>query len=542
MTDHARAQELAASAIDFDLPAEDRVELEAHLAGCPACRDHAEGLRRDARSLTGLPRFDAPERVRRRVGSEPRPRQVFRPTWAALTASALVVVIGVAVATGGLSFGPDSGGPAESPLVAQASPRASGTSSGAASHVPSTSAASHAPATPTPRVPGTDWLAVARQPAFDPKALTPDEDTSPPLTCDDCGDTSILSRRSAIRAIVETPDGFVAAGGGCIGGGRVTCQADVWRSSDGLTWEAVRNDGTLDAGANASVNRPSGMMDVAIGPQGIVAGGSVTDAAGRRAAVWSSPDGQSWHPIAIDHDGSGQITAVAAGASTLVAVGTVRTDAGVAAAAWVSPDGTTWEPAADLEGAAVGRFDGDDQGTAGPFDVLWFDGRFVAVGADCSSIDACRVAAWSSSPDGRSWTRITNIGAPGRLRSVADVGGRLVGVGDDGTWEGSAGRTWTSEDGTSWVPSNIGGEDAANGPLHAVVAVGPGAIAAGEGYALRSADVSSWTRSEDDDLANGTIYALATGPQGIIAVGQQRGDFVGEILESPPAAWILPYR
>ncbi len=461
---------------------------------------------------------------------------------AAIMASALVVALGVIAITGGFSFGPGTGGAFESSDVAQASLPPAATPSAAGSDAPTPSGRSQAPATPSPRLPQTDWMAVAGQPAFDPKTLTPEKDTSPPLTCEGCGDTSILSRRSAIRAIVETPDGFVAAGHGCFGGGRVTCQADVWRSSDGLAWEAVSNDGTLDAGDNARVDQPSGMMDLAIGPQGIVAGGSVTGAAGRRATVWMSAEARNWQPVALDHDGSGQVTAVAAGATALVAVGSVLGDDGVAAAVWVTSDGTNWEPATDVAGASVGRFDGDDQGTAGLFDVVWVDGHFVAVGAACSSLDACRIAAWSSSPDGKSWTRITKVVNPGRLKSVAHVGARLVGVGDDGTREGSAGRIWTSVDGSEWVPADIGDEDEANGPLHAVVAVGAGAIAGGDGYSLRSADGLSWTRSDRDDLPDTTIFGLATGRQGVISVGQSRGDFVGDTYESPPAAWILPYR
>lgn len=502
-----------------------------------------DGLRLDARELTVLPRFDAPERVRRRVGSEPGPRLVLRPGFAALTASALVVAIGVAVISGGFSFGLGTGGTLQSSDIAQASPPPPATPSAARTNEPAPSGASQAPATPTPRVPQTDWLAVAGQPAFDPKAVTPEKYTTPPLTCTDCGDTSVLSRRSAIQGIVETPDGFVAAGHGCFGGGSVTCQADVWRSSDGLTWEAAPNDGTLDAGDVVNVSRPSGMLDLAIGPRGLVAGGSISGDAGRRATVWISPDGRSWESIALDHDGAGQVAAVVAGPTTLVAVGSVRSDEGVAAAVWVSADGMSWEPATDLDGAQVGPFDGDDQGTAGPFDVLWFDGHFVAVGAECSSLDSCRLATWSSSPDGRSWTRITKVGDPGRLKSVAQVGARLVAVGDEGGTEGGgAGAIWTSIDGADWVAADIRTEVEAIGHLNAIVAVGAGAIAGGEGHTLRSADGLSWNRSDRDDLTDGTIFGLATGRQGIIAVGQLRGDFVGDTYESPPSVWILPYR
>lgn len=543
MTDHVRAQELAAAAIDFEIPDADRRELEAHLEGCSACQAHADGLRVDVRVLKELPRFDAPERVRRRVASEPRPSLTVRPGFAAIMASVLVVAVGLAAIGGGFPLQLETGGAPRPSDVAQASFSPSATRSAAGSAAPTPAQPSRAPATPSPRLPQTEWLAVTGQPAFDPKAITPQRDTSPPLTCDDCGDTSVLSRRSAIQAIVETPEGFIAGGHGCFGGGRVTCQADVWRSSDGLAWEVVPHDGTLDAGNDALVQDPSGMMDLAIAPRGIVAGGSVSGASGTRATLWNSSDGRSWQPIALDHDGTGQITAVAAGPTAVVAVGNVRGDEGLAAAVWVSRDGTTWESATDLAGAEVGRPHVDDQAGAGLFDVLWFNGHFVAVGADCSSADACRIAAWSSTPDGRSWTRITKVGDRGRLRSIAHVGARLVGVGDDATSEGGgAGAIWTSVNGSAWVPSGISATVDAIGPLHAVVTVGAGAIAGGEGLSLRSADGDSWTRSESDDLASGTIFDLTTGRQGVIGVGRLAGDFVGDTYESPPAVWILPYR
>lgn len=75
-----------------------------------------------------------------------------------------------------------------------------------------------------------------------------------------------------------------------------------------------------------------------------------------------------------------------------------------------------------------------------------------------------------------------------------------------------------------------------------MVAVGAGAIAAGDGYAVQSTDGRSWERADDDALANGVVFGLAAGAQGIVATGHLVGDFVGDVYESPPAIWRLPYR
>ena len=539
MADHARAQELAAVSIDFDLTVAERAELDLHLQDCPSCRSHLDGLLVDARAVADFPRLDAPARVRRRIAPDPRPAWGSWPRLAGAMA-VVAVVIAIVAETGGVRFdvGVGTGAVQPTSLAAASSPPAAG-SAPAAGSVPAVGAAP----TPRPDLPTTAWVVAGGRPAFDPTAVTPKKDTSspPPLTCKDCGDTSVTSRSAVVRAAVETDAGIVAVGHGCVGDSWVTCRADVWVSADAKDWQAVPYDKTLDAGADVNVNRPTGMTDVVAGPQGIVAGGTTSRARRMQATMWTSPDGLRWQPIALDHEGDGTVAAVAAGPTTLVAVGRVRTDDGVTAAVWASSDGTTWQPA-ELDDAAVGQFDEDEQDVAGMFDVTWAGDRFVAVGAACSDLSSCRTAAWTSL-DGRSWTRATKVTSAGRMRSVAYLGSTLVAVGDDGTWENARGRAWTSADATDWIPAAIT-TDGAEGPppLRAVVATGAGAIAAGDGYAVQSSDGRSWTRSDDGALARGSVFGLAAGLEGIIATGQGEGAEVGGTWQRPPAVWILPYR
>jgi hypothetical protein len=535
MTDHARAQDLAATAIDFDLTSDEQAELDNHLVGCASCKAHADALRLDARSLAQLRQVDAPARVRSRVVRSPRPAWGM-PLALAAAVGVLALAVGV-ILSSGLNR-------ARQDVATNATPGSSTASFPAGSGAAPSSASSAAPPTPGPRLPTTAWVAVDDRLAFDPKAATPKKDTSspPPLNCTDCGDTTVIARRSVVRAAVEAAGKIVAVGHGCFGGSYVTCQADVWVSGDGRDWDAVPYDPTLDAGADNDVNRPGGMMDVAAGQGRIVAVGAVAQARRSVATAWVSTDGRDWRPLSLDHEGAGQVFAVTAGPSMLVAVGRVRTDDGVTAAVWVSPDGTSWEPA-DVNRAAVGHFEGDQEYVAGMFDVTWAQNQFVAVGAECPSLDACRTASWTSR-DGRSWDR-AGAGTGGRMRSIAYLGSRFVAVGDDGSRQpdSSGGRAWFSLDASAWTaaPIKASGDDGRN-PLQAVVAVGTGAIAAGERYALQSSDGRSWTRAKDRAVANGSVFGLAAWRDGVIATGSTYGADTTEIYESPPAIWYLPYR
>lgn len=168
-------EDLAAISIDFDLAADERAELDSHLETCPACRAHADGLRLDARTLADLPRLDAPNRVRRRIGPDPRPAWDMRFRLAAAVAGVFVIAVAVFAGTGGLRFG--AGGV---PSTAEPTGVAAASQAPAASPAP---ASSPAPATPTPALPTTAWEDVDHQSAFDPVAVTPEKDTSSPPRC-----------------------------------------------------------------------------------------------------------------------------------------------------------------------------------------------------------------------------------------------------------------------------------------------------------------------------------------------------------------------
>ena len=123
---HEVAMELAASALDFDLSAEDDERLQEHVHACADCRTLVEALAADHRALAALPATDAPDELRARVlaadataGTStpadsaavatgmPRRRSVSVPRryrWPLVLATAAAVI--VAVIGGGLSWRP----------------------------------------------------------------------------------------------------------------------------------------------------------------------------------------------------------------------------------------------------------------------------------------------------------------------------------------------------------------------------------------------------------------------------------------------------
>jgi len=92
-----------------ELPPPRRSQLEAHLAGCEACRREAETLARGLAALATLEREPAPrpqvmETLRRRAGEVSRARPAVvslwrRYRWVAAAAAVVVLAIGLATFT-----------------------------------------------------------------------------------------------------------------------------------------------------------------------------------------------------------------------------------------------------------------------------------------------------------------------------------------------------------------------------------------------------------------------------------------------------------
>jgi WD40 repeat protein len=94
MINHADAERLIATAIDFPLSAADRQRLDEHLRSCSRCTALQARLRADARALSHLEPISAPVTVRRAVveGTADSRRGAGRP-FVLLAAAALLVVL-----------------------------------------------------------------------------------------------------------------------------------------------------------------------------------------------------------------------------------------------------------------------------------------------------------------------------------------------------------------------------------------------------------------------------------------------------------------
>jgi hypothetical protein len=107
MIDHGTARRASATALDFDLDAEERSSLEDHLRTCAACRTFSSGLAADAASMRDLDLGPVPIQVRANIAivAERRERGRGASRTVLLAAAALLIVAvvgGVAAGVGAL--------------------------------------------------------------------------------------------------------------------------------------------------------------------------------------------------------------------------------------------------------------------------------------------------------------------------------------------------------------------------------------------------------------------------------------------------------
>jgi hypothetical protein len=173
MSEHTRAQELAATALDFELTPDEREELERHLTACAACRAVQTDLDTIQRVMADLPAEDAPAELRRRIlHPDTAPTRSHSPSRWALPARFRWPAVGLATAAAAVVVA----------VVATTLPWQ-------ASHAPNVAVVS--PSAPSPASPGPDAtngpIATDRPPilAYAPRAeLTAGSATGPVVAPD----------------------------------------------------------------------------------------------------------------------------------------------------------------------------------------------------------------------------------------------------------------------------------------------------------------------------------------------------------------------
>ena len=235
-----------------------------------------------------------------------------------------------------------------------------------------------------------------------------------------------------------------------------------------------------------------------------------------------------------------EMRSVTLGRSGLVVVGWEASDDDSDAAVWISPDGVTWSRVAHDEEVFGG------EGGQQMLGVVAGGPGLVAVGFDESGGDA-DAAVWTSR-DGAVWSRVPHqeavFGGVGdqSMFGVTTGGPGLVAVGgnhlenlsfgQDG--EGAVGAVWTSPDGVT--RSRVAHDDAvfggeANQTMWSVAAGGPGLIAVGveesddfDAAVWTSRDGAAWSRVPHHEAVFGgegyqLMFGVTAGGPGVVAVG-----------------------
>ena len=234
-----------------------------------------------------------------------------------------------------------------------------------------------------------------------------------------------------MNSVVVGGPGLVAVGWD---GSHGYLDAEVWTSSDGLTWQRVPEQEALGGFDNQD------MWSVVAGGPGLVAvGGSWLS-----AAVWTSQDGLTWRQVPTKRPSrspAGMRGVVAGGPGFVAVGGTVL---------WVSADGLVWQ-----------RVPNDQEVFRGAWVNSMIAGGpgLVAVGCALDSSDNCATTLVWTSSDGLSWEPVPGNEAAFdgcTMYSVVAVGPRLIGVGTDASGEDQNATVLVSPPAT-WADDPTGG-------------------------------------------------------------------------------------
>jgi hypothetical protein len=248
----------------------------------------------------------------------------------------------------------------------------------------------------------------------------------------------------------------------------------IWRSADGVAWTEVDSPSWQDAWHDAAPDAiagtypdgwdraqhdvPLGLVDVAGGPDGLVAIGNSFGTDAMAPIILHSPDGLAWISVALPTGSdSALLNSVVAHDGRFVIAGAsgVWTDpASATAAAWYSDDGLTWVRA---------TVEPDEFGlTAGAeFGPLWAadDGLVTCRGNREMGAGGWRYMDGWLSPDGTSWRYSPQPGPHPACDWSASDGTRIVSLGprDHASpmpWPGVTVAS-VSTDGVRWQPLEL---------------------------------------------------------------------------------------
>lgn len=369
------------------------------------------------------------------------------------------------------------------------------------------------PPSPTPQDPAVSPRATPSLPPSEPSATS----STAPVGG---GDLRITWSEQPFEADVAA---VAVDGERLIAVGRDADGLAAWVSSDGVSWErhVVPDPGSLDTlGDSLGLSMgPIARLGDTLFSFGTFRG--VTDY--RRPLGWRSPDGIDWEYIESDNPffGYGGVVHLTASDSALVAV----TEGGL-----IGPAQTVWRWTSETSWTETALISTADRALA-IHDVIWGDGRYVAVGATYQASDAPQdewppqPAGWVST-DGRAWDPMA---LPERMLATCAVarapGGGFLVLGS--TPDGAA--AWTSSDGATWTDAALLDADWDEGcwSLH-VTAVEGGFLAAvnapGKLIISTSHDGASWAHAELPDVTTSSHRMAVLGDQVIVFANRLQAD------------------
>lgn len=318
---------------------------------------------------------------------------------------------------------------------------------------------------------------------------------------------------------------MVAGGPGLVAVGSVvdgteSRRAAIWTSIDGEAWDPVPFAGAAARGRLTSITA---------GPAGFVAVGG--ECCPDRAAVWTSADGLEWERVEDQASFDGALmTSTTSWAGGLVAVGCVVDLECTGTAVWTSSNGTDWSR------VALGR----EVGAAYLGDITASGAVLIAVGT--TDRDQLGPPAIFVSLDAQTWTRADVPSVPIALSSVTAGPDGIVAVGTslDEVTGLPVSLVLTSPDGASWATvssdefARAVAEDVLVGPAGYVISGRLKRGKTGIAAAWHSSDGQSWSRVAPGP--EGAMHGLAMTESGrLVAVGE-----VTEGERSMPAVWISP--
>ena len=224
----------------------------------------------------------------------------------------------------------------------------------------------------------------------------------------------------SVWVVTKTADGFLAAGtGSANGAGRGATQAVIWTSRDGVTWQRMTAAQLGLAGPGETVLNIS--YATAQGNATVISGTVARGGTSYDAAWLSTNDGAAWTRVTIpaDHGAGTAITGLGFDGSGLIAVRPGRTASGAAdGIAYFSPNGQAWQYSATI----------DPVGGWSPSLVKGSDYGFVVTGTSASG----QLVGYTSTGTGTTWLPtglLGNAAAESVVGATVASAGTIVAVG-----------------------------------------------------------------------------------------------------------------